>query len=592
MKFFPEAKVKRILSLLPLTQGFVTALAVTDAFSAANEHGSRSHLQTICPEGRRTLKAVCAVAVLLLAVVPARATDSCKFTPGQKSITVTLQNYPNAFEPLCQPTRIRVDDRTPVTLRLENLSPIEICTPAAKAPSPNAVTNPLESIINSVVGLKAFDFAQHLDFAEYTKDLGKLDEVMGIAPRTPVVNRPPLPPPTGTESPDEKALRLFNDIAGQVLESAQEVSQKQTVWQGNYKKDNDDMITYLAADYRGSKYHNFDPDIDAALAAVRAHVALGAIALDAYTNAYPPNELDYAELQMLTDEMKSLQSRLNNNCSTADKPACNADILHTTTHLIDQANAFLSIVQDNFKTLQTMQGALVTNFATLHKIKVDFQNRLNAGQIKTDGTILYQDFQLASDYGAADAGSISCSSDTTPAVATTDAINYSVTFQNVPAFTVSSGLLTTFLQKNVYGVTQQLDTTTTPPSTDTVFVVTDSARASVFPMAYVNYRTGRPALKTWWGEPYNELIIAHNVSAGIGINPNTGTNQVEFFAGDAISFGRVLIHAGAHFGRTQSLAGGFSLGKVPSGFSGTTAPVEWGYHPAFAIGLSVRIAPF
>jgi hypothetical protein len=79
---------------------------------------------------------------------------------------------------------------------------------------------------------------------------------------------------------------------------------------------------------------------------------------------------------------------------------------------------------------------------------------------------------------------------------------------------------------------------------------------------------------------------------GIGINSNSGTNQVEFFAGDAVSFSRVFIHAGVHFGRTESLGGGYSLGPVPSGFTGTTAPINWSYHPAFSIGLSVRIAPF
>jgi hypothetical protein len=111
-------------------------------------------------------------------------------------------------------------------------------------------------------------------------------------------------------------------------------------------------------------------------------------------------------------------------------------------------------------------------------------------------------------------------------------------------------------------------------------------------MAFVNFRTGRPALRTWWGEPFNELVIANHISTGIGINPNTGTSQVEFFVGDAVSFSRVFIHAGAHFGRQESLGGGFTLGTVPSTFTGTTAPISWSYQPAFSIGLSVRIAPF
>lgn len=525
------------------------------------------------------------------AIAPAKAADSCKFKPGQTSITVTLQNNPNAFEPVCQPTRIRVNDRTPVKLTLENLSPIEICTPSTKASTPTTVTNPLESIINTVAGLKSFDFEQNINSNDFMQNMVTIDSYLGLQPRTPTVTPPPQRLPRNQQTPDQQALTLFNDIAGHVLETAQKITKKQTVWQGYYQTDSDAMVTYLFTDYRGVNYTQFDPDGTPALAAVRAHIATSSIAANGYTDAYPPNELDYAKLQMLIDQMKSLQSRLINNCTTSGKQ-CDQEILHATTHLVDQANAYMSIIQDNFKNLQAAQSTLATSFTALHKIEVDYKDRLVSGQIRIASGVLMQDFTLGADYSAMDTGTISCSSDTSPAVATTDAIYYSITFQNIPAFTVSAGLLTTFLQKNEYGVTQQLNNTTTPPSTTTVFAITDSARASVLPMAYVNYRIGRPTLKTWWGEPNNELIIANNVSMGIGINSNSGTNQVEFFAGDAVSFSRVFIHAGVHFGRTESLGGGYSLGPVPSGFTGTTAPINWSYHPAFSIGLSVRIAPF
>jgi hypothetical protein len=204
-----------------------------------------------------------------------------------------------------------------------------------------------------------------------------------------------------------------------------------------------------------------------------------------------------------------------------------------------------------------------------------------------DGVIV-QNFPVATDYGATDTGTITCSTDTTPAVATTDAINYSFLFQNVPALTASAGLLISFIEKNEWGVTQTTDGTTV----STVFAVTDSASASVIPMGYVNWRFAPPVIKTWWGEPNNELVISHNLSAGLGINSNTGTNQPEFFAGYAIGFSRVLIHAGLDYGRTESLGGGFVKGTVPTGFTGTTAPINWSYTPGFAIGLSVRVAPF
>jgi hypothetical protein len=114
-------------------------------------------------------------------------------------------------------------------------------------------------------------------------------------------------------------------------------------------------------------------------------------------------------------------------------------------------------------------------------------------------------------------------------------------------------------------------------------------------MAFLNFRIFPPILTTYPGQRESELVLGNSVSAGIGINPNTGTNQVEFFLGDTFSFNRVDLHIGAHFGRTESLGGGFQLNTavptMPSNYTGQP-PIDWAYHVAFSIGLSVRIAPF
>jgi hypothetical protein len=82
------------------------------------------------------------------------------------------------------------------------------------------------------------------------------------------------------------------------------------------------------------------------------------------------------------------------------------------------------------------------------------------------------------------------------------------------------------------------------------------------------------------------------MSAGFGVNPNSGTPQPEFFIGPAVGFNRLMIHAGAHFGRTESLAGGFVLNStVPATFTGNP-PIAWSYHPMISIGFSVRAAPY
>jgi len=102
------------------------------------------------------------------------------------------------------------------------------------------------------------------------------------------------------------------------------------------------------------------------------------------------------------------------------------------------------LLQDNLKSLQTAQAAIVTSVAVLHKIKVDFNTRIKAKTVeavlppgKVD-KILFQTIPLGTDYGATDTGTISCSTDTSPAVPTTDTINYAILYQNVPAFVLSN----------------------------------------------------------------------------------------------------------------------------------------------------------
>jgi hypothetical protein len=269
---------------------------------------------------------------------------------------------------------------------------------------------------------------------------------------------------------------------------------------------------------------------------------------------------------------------------------CDRSVLKLVGQYVDSGKAFVAVAQDNLKALQTTQAAVVTSYNALDKVYLDFINRRDVlHTISVPKDVIVQDITLGPDYGATDTGTITCTLNATPAQPTTDAINYSVLYQNVPALTASVGLLTTFQAKNVIGTTQRLNP---DGSVSTLFAITDHAAAQVFPMAFVNYRLWPPVLKTWWGQPESELVITNSISGGIGINPNTGTNQPEFFLGDAIGFNRVLIHLGAHFGRTENLGGGFQLNTVvPTGFTGSP-PINWSYHPAFSIGFSVRLAPF
>jgi hypothetical protein len=541
-------------------------------------------------------------ASLVFAVGQCVAQGPCQAKPG--AVTVNIPLVENSMEPTCQPSRIRVSDRTAVTLMVTNVSPIEVCVASAKPPTVTTVVNPLESIINTITGYKSFDFANSKPL--YDAQVAEVSKVR-IAPAPAAGKKVEEPPP-------DPALTLFNKLAGEAFDEATKIAKKQEDWKKVYTKDTDDLTVYVMKNYRANHWSEFNPDDPSELKTVKAHADFNTISMKEPQDKNPPSEIDLAPLQAYIDQLKALQPRLITLCTTttADKFTCDATKLSKTSQVIEQVTAIQTVLTDNFKYLQTAQAALVTSLAVLHKMQVDFGLRLNSknvvkqpanpnnwDKLKDDEKtkfratqILIQQIHLGTDYGATDPGTVSCSTDSTPAVATTDSINYAILYQNVPALTVSAGLLISFLEKDQWGVSQLLDNTKTPPVLSTAFVITDSARASVVPMAYINYRVAPPILKTWWGQPNSELVVSHNISAGIGINSNTGTNQPEFFAGYAIGFSRSLIHAGLDYGRQESLGGGFLKGTVPTGFTGTTAPINWNYKPAFSIGLSVRIAPF
>ena len=540
----------------------------------------------------RIIRLLVAVLMTLLAG-QCFAQSPCQVKPGKHTVLVPLQNAPNSSEPACQPARIRVSDRAPVTLRLTGVSPIDVCLISSKPQTVTPITNPLEALINTISGLKSFDFAPATQFSAAAIDNIVIFEAVAPAQAPPketdAEKRQRLEAEkkaAEAKAADDEALKLFRTLAKTLRATAEPVFLKQTAWQGYYKADLIAIATYLAQDYRGIQYVNFKPEIDPLLASVRGHQLFPTAA--PADPASPPSEVDYAALQALVDELKPLQTRLVTSCTTAGQK-CDASALETTAQLLDSANAVLLVAQDNLKILQTAQAAVVTGYTALDEVYQDYQNRIALRTVVVVGNILVQDIPLGPDYGATDTGAITCTNDAGPTQPTTDAINFTVLYQNVPALTVSAGLLTTFLEKTEIGTIPKLNSDGT---FSTYFAVTDSARASVFPMAYVNYRVWPPVLKNWWGQPESELVITNSISGGIGVNSNTGTNQPEFFVGDAIGFNRVYIHLGAHFGRTESLGGGFQLNTVvPMGFTGP-APINWSYHPAFSIGFSVRIAPF
>jgi len=510
----------------------------------------------------------------------------CYAAPGATSLNVPL--VANSMEPSCEPQRIRVPDRTQVTLNIVNVSPTEYCSPTAPAPTPTTVTNPIESIINTVSGLKSFNLIPETTFKAQIRGIPDLIEPDTSQHLTEAEKNAPKDP----------IARLFHELAEKVLPAAQAIATKQSTWQQTYQTDLNTLQDYQIANYRATAWQTFDPLNDTKLNVVRTHITFPPITDDAADPNNPPSEMDYVPLQSLIDQLKALQPQLIAACTAAPtgKKKCSPEILASTSAVIEKANSYLTVAGDNLKTLQTAQAGIVTAYNALLAQKHQFDLRKTGNVVReikdptTGQPILEQVIPLGTNYAATSPGTVSCATTATPSVATTDAINVSILYQNVPLLTASGGILVSFIQQSQYGIVQQMNTATS--TAYSAIGLTSSVRAGVVPMAFFNFRIAPPKLTTWWHEPNNELIISHNLSVGLGINSNSGTNQAEFFGGYAIGFSRVLIHGGFDYGRSQALAPGFTIGPLPPGFTGTSVPVVWKYHPGISIGFSVRVAPF
>ena len=107
------------------------------------------------------LRSVCIAVLILLTAGSCSAENPCKVKLGTGNVNVLLRDGPNAYEPVCQPERIRINDRTPATIHVIGVSPTEACTVTASPPTVTAVANPVSGIITSLAGLQFFSFGDN-----------------------------------------------------------------------------------------------------------------------------------------------------------------------------------------------------------------------------------------------------------------------------------------------------------------------------------------------------------------------------------------------------------------------------------------------
>ena len=270
---------------------------------------------------------------------------------------------------------------------------------------------------------------------------------------------------------------------------------------------------------------------------------------------------------------------------------CDLDRLAEADIIVDRAKAEMSLISDNNKTLEGAQATLKTAYMALLKVEDDFKRRRDVLKIVVPNTqgVLVQQFNLPTDRKGTSTGFLACVSAIDGKTPTTTNINYTLLYQDVPHWSASAGFLTSFLEKKVIG----LEAESSPPNqtAGTQFLeLTDKAAVQVVPMAFANYRVLPYAQSQFGKGKESQLVWTANLSGGFGVNPNTGTNQPEFFAGLALGLNRFLLHLGCDWGRVEQPGGGYTWGA--QFINATAAPIDWRYHPKFSIGFSVRVAPY
>jgi hypothetical protein len=232
---------------------------------------------------------------------------------------------------------------------------MDVCTISSKAPTVTTVANPLETIITTVTGLKNFGIG--------TASEAMLQINMATAGEPGGIKTAPL------AEAEQSPRRALDTFSARLTQEAAQVFTRQQEWLVKYQKDAEDIIKYAAEDYRKLAYSDFHPVDDQKLADVRKHVTLP----DSKGPDALPTESDYAHLQSLVDQMSDLQKILTEPCTSSGKgPSCRPSTLEGIETPLDSGKAIVAVAQDNLKTLQTAQAAVVTAYIALVKVYEDY----------------------------------------------------------------------------------------------------------------------------------------------------------------------------------------------------------------------------
>jgi hypothetical protein len=250
-------------------------------------------------------------------------------------------------------------------------------------------------------------------------------------------------------------------------------------------------------------------------------------------------------------------------------------------------NALTQVVQ-NDTSLRTQQTALA-------QLEINLQQLKKSAQLN-DNWITAMDIPVPAARNGTVSGSVTCLNRLDNTKVTLDPTPYSVTYQVVPRLSLSTGVIFSPVPERTIGTTIEktgVDTTGTA-TVQTVVSLTKDADVQVVPFTFLDLRLGNGWSYRGSGSDggyrfLSKHVFSAGVSGGIGVNPNNGGPNAEFFGGLFGAIDRFVVHIGADGGRLTNVGGGFAIGDVVP--AGTSIPVTSHYVWKFTVGLSVRLYP-
>lgn len=477
-----------------------------------------------------SLKRCLWIACLLLCPVAAIAQDGgalsnlLRRNPGGKARTVTVDTPSTAI-----PTPVEVMNGTLVTVTGKK-SPVDTCIVATKREELKPEPNPLGQFIKILAGIPIPAAAP--------------ERITGDCPKA-------------VAGPDDAARRI-NSALDSLQRNVDSSHSLVKATQEDYQDLGKEVAAFVAC-----KKLNGDDICSAVSTFTTARNDLeGKVGLQLDK---PLPVIESVELQ-LASVKKLLEERLKTLSPTPTQSEI--DWLANVNERLDCLGGHIASLRRTIESLKAARAEL-EKFADL--VATHEQSFNTPASLTTYTKVLPED------NNAKVSGTVTCTNFFTKQVSV-EAIPFTVTYQNLPRASVTMGVLFTTLNKRQVG-TQAVRTGTAADGTPTfrnTFAETDRSGSQLVPFSFFNlYLSGTRQMNL-------------NLTGGIGVNPNNGKNQAEFFVGGALGFKNVYVQFGGHIGRWQELGGGFGFGEtVPANFPGV--PIERRYTMRPAVGLSYRL---